>query len=618
MARPLHTRAYRFLSPTWFVVFALAALAGCQESAEPNARPSAGQPATAAHPPSRPPATAEAPATSEAGSTRPGANTPGAAARPAEAEAPPATEPAADEGAFAEQLAAVEALEDQAEYYKALQKIWELKDRYAGDRDRLGRLQRLDNELRDKRLQAVRFDRQVEKLGSPNPALRRHATREILQSGDLAFVLLGKAVREQQGPTLEAVVDLLVRRRHWPAAVAFVDRLLADPNVAQADLLIDSARKLVTNADDTGRDPLRPAMRQVGRRLWAAAPPHPHTLELARLWRMPLANWFDGNAEAYRQWLGDREGRPPLLGELPEDRAFAHREAVAALAEVYRKVLQRDRSALNALAGDDDAITALRDYAARAASADRAELADWAEPVTRALAVHDYEALARGLLLHWTFDKAPEDAERVIDSSGNDWHGQMHNGKAPRLEGIQGRALSFDGKGTCVDSPTHKTFKKLHHGDYSLSVWVRPAGWPGGEQPDPMAQVLGKEGWHVGLQISKTGEVLMNHVLDNNESVKAPASEPLKLGRWYHLVGVVDRTNGRVKLYVDGELQPVAEFPPDAKASNRQDDSPVRLGAARKRKIDWWYRYDGLADEVRVYNRALSDADVAAIRSLVE
>lgn len=88
----------------------------------------------------------------------------------------------------------------------------------------------------------------------------------------------------------------------------------------------------------------------------------------------------------------------------------------------------------------------------------------------------------------------------------------------------------------------------------------------------------------------------------NGDGVRGPA--PLPLNAWSHLATTFDGTTQR--LYVDGTL--VASRPSTAAAQ-------VGTGALRIGGNDvWGEQFDGLIDDVRVYDRAISAAEVVADR----
>jgi len=75
-------------------------------------------------------------------------------------------------------------------------------------------------------------------------------------------------------------------------------------------------------------------------------------------------------------------------------------------------------------------------------------------------------------------------------------------------------------------------------------------------------------------------------------------------GRWYHLVGVIDDTNDRATLYVDG-VKVVDDVEPMAM---EQDGGSVWIGWSPTN-----FGVDGIIDEVAIWNRALSAAEVATL-----
>jgi hypothetical protein len=75
-------------------------------------------------------------------------------------------------------------------------------------------------------------------------------------------------------------------------------------------------------------------------------------------------------------------------------------------------------------------------------------------------------------------------------------------------------------------------------------------------------------------------------------------------GRWYHLVGVIDNLDHRATLYVDG----VAAVDDVEMNTMEQDTGSVWIGWSPTN-----FGVDGLIDEVAIWNRALSPAEIAAL-----
>ena len=89
-----------------------------------------------------------------------------------------------------------------------------------------------------------------------------------------------------------------------------------------------------------------------------------------------------------------------------------------------------------------------------------------------------------------------------------------------------------------------------------------------------------------------------------------PASVQIPANRWTHVAIVYDRLLvDRMRLYIDGEL--VARALPLGSAPGFADIRNVRLGTQFERNG----AYRGMIDEVKVYARTLSDAEVEASAS---
>jgi hypothetical protein len=88
---------------------------------------------------------------------------------------------------------------------------------------------------------------------------------------------------------------------------------------------------------------------------------------------------------------------------------------------------------------------------------------------------------------------------------------------------------------------------------------------------------------------------------------RALASQPPEPGRWYHLVGVRDAAANQLRLYVDGALAgTTTQRCPEPATGN------TVIGRAKfnGNQVDFWR---GAIDQVHVYDRALSAAEVARL-----
>ena len=87
------------------------------------------------------------------------------------------------------------------------------------------------------------------------------------------------------------------------------------------------------------------------------------------------------------------------------------------------------------------------------------------------------------------------------------------------------------------------------------------------------------------------------------------------VGRWYHITGTYDNTTGmcRIRVY-DSETDDVVAADRVAAVGGpiRVNSKPLVIGADARNWLDT--RFDGLMDEVVVFNRALTVADIDKVR----
>lgn len=216
-----------------------------------------------------------------------------------------------------------------------------------------------------------------------------------------------------------------------------------------------------------------------------------------------------------------------------------------------------------------------------------------------------------GLMAHWRFDEAPG-ATVAVDSTGNFNGTNSATGAAFVTGGRAGNAISLDlAASGLVNMGTNLM---LGASDFTVSGWIRTP--PGDATAD--AGFLSK---HVAG--SGNGYILSyNHaVLATNKAyfyagtrtifaggftiVDVPVSTTsVNEGAWHHIVGVYQRT-GNTTIYVDG-VPLEASIPSSAIASN---NAPFLIGGVTVGSTPT-ARYNGLVDDVQIYNRALSDAEI--------
>jgi parallel beta-helix repeat protein len=200
-----------------------------------------------------------------------------------------------------------------------------------------------------------------------------------------------------------------------------------------------------------------------------------------------------------------------------------------------------------------------------------------------------------GLGAHWTFDEAGGTA--ASDSSGNSNTATLFNGAARAAGRVQG-AISLDGGndyGQAPDSPT------LRANDFTLALWMRSSNMSGIRAL--LSKPFGTSTHNSYVIYLDNGKVTFHTV----NYLGYFASAPLAANAWYHIAVVKQGTATR--LYINGVQAAAANTAPAVVA---YDNHSVLLGTENDGNGNGAF-FGGLLDDVRIYTRALSTSEVAAL-----
>lgn len=144
----------------------------------------------------------------------------------------------------------------------------------------------------------------------------------------------------------------------------------------------------------------------------------------------------------------------------------------------------------------------------------------------------------------------------------------------------------------------------LTGGAFSMSAWIAPSGWGQNNQGRILDHGGGSgppSGWSLHLddnQLTRTLRVQLN-----NDSSFVGVADPnsITLGTWQHVA--VTLQAGTLTIYVDGAVVGVHTGAPTPNASS----APMRVGV---RATDTNRGFDGLIDDVRIWDRALSQQEI--------
>lgn len=201
-------------------------------------------------------------------------------------------------------------------------------------------------------------------------------------------------------------------------------------------------------------------------------------------------------------------------------------------------------------------------------------------------------APSKGLFLHFTFDK--ERANQITDRSGKRHHGIAHEAESHN-DPTRGAVFFADAHAYVEvrNSPS------LTPESLTVSAWVKPSGNRGA--------IVDKHDWDNGNSpkgyVLRLSNMKANFTIGNGKWYGISSASDLPRDEWTHLVASFDGSTAR--LYVNGKEEgstrvPAAMVP--SKYPLRVGHGTFDKGASRK--------YEGLIDEVMVFDRALSSDEI--------
>jgi hypothetical protein len=217
--------------------------------------------------------------------------------------------------------------------------------------------------------------------------------------------------------------------------------------------------------------------------------------------------------------------------------------------------------------------------------------------------------LGSGLIGHWKLDETS--GATAADASGYGNHGTLTN-MNPSLDwtssGRVGGALRFDGVNDKVvvnDAEILDNVQQL-----TMSAWVYPTRLDGNPR-GPLSKRVHWTSDYSYAMFFYGGNRLNVDIDGNNDRFAAP--KVYTINQWYHLAVVFDGTlpaNQRVKVYVDGVLNHTAT---ESSTAVPNTASPLVIGQLNGNADGY---FQGLIDDVRVYGRALSAAEITQLAGM--
>ncbi len=214
-----------------------------------------------------------------------------------------------------------------------------------------------------------------------------------------------------------------------------------------------------------------------------------------------------------------------------------------------------------------------------------------------ALPEADVEAQSDGLVAHWDFNEGT--GTTVSDSSGNGNDGTING--ASWTTGKVGSALSFDGVDDYVEIADSDSFDISTQNTFE--VWVNLNSNQGGVILSKWVNAYEDKTLHIADNLAIHYALFRGWGTEGIENV-AISNTMLTSGAWFHIVGTY---NGEYqKIYINGMLDS------SKSVTGEVWDSDGTFYIGRAFRAENLPPFNGLIDQVRIYNRALSASEILA------
>lgn len=177
--------------------------------------------------------------------------------------------------------------------------------------------------------------------------------------------------------------------------------------------------------------------------------------------------------------------------------------------------------------------------------------------------------------------------------------------------GRVGAALSFDGTSTRVDLGNGSSLRIS--GSLSVCAWIRATGTPGGGDDGAIVSKMGnfERGFQLDTTIDHGPRTIGFKLQDSFGRLMARyGNTAVTENEWHHVTGVYDGPNATLDVYLDGVLD---NGPLDGTVATRQADGFGGVTIGSRSGAPGQFNFLGVIDEVMMFDRPLSAAEVAAI-----
>jgi len=214
-------------------------------------------------------------------------------------------------------------------------------------------------------------------------------------------------------------------------------------------------------------------------------------------------------------------------------------------------------------------------------------------------------------LYHWDLEKI---TGRTVTEQMAGTADTLEGNYSP-VKGVSGNAIRLDGYTTVICNKGREV--SITTGSVTTEAWIALGAYPWNWCPvvAQRSRVSGgkKANGGFSMEVGPRGELGLKIFIEGNEILCVSEKFALGLFEWMHVAATFQEGSG-LKIYINGQpagshdLKGGANYSPNNQIRIGMNDHPVNpsnlIGEAGYKPF--WYSIDGIIDEVKIYNSALS------------
>jgi hypothetical protein len=192
------------------------------------------------------------------------------------------------------------------------------------------------------------------------------------------------------------------------------------------------------------------------------------------------------------------------------------------------------------------------------------------------------------------------------DSTSNNNDGNQINNNDLSAKIAEGQDFEGDARDEYVEIPNSASLQNVQEGNYTVEAWFYSDTTPPGSGSawNAAYSIVQKRGWHVGISMNEYRQFSMAHWLTGDVQTVTESGAKSNT-TWYHVAGVLSKTAGYTKIYVNGVNEGTDTFTPNT-AAKEYSTTTWRIGIANTNRAEWAWPANGKIDEARISSVARS------------